>query len=169
MEDNPLFRNQVFPLPDEPSTTTNLTGPEILRAFYRRSGVSYIQIRGKGLFHLGHDTLNLGVPLFNPVGCGCRIYLRIQGDTNLRIAPTDLFRGYPTISLSVDATLFRRNLKPSLYSLDGEGEFLQPVINKKVFLIAFAMVNRLEKVKLLRNFTVADKIKTKTKKIKTPK
>lgn len=118
---------------------------------------------------MGHDTLNLGVPLFNPVGCGCRIYLRIQGVSNLRIAPTDLFRGYPTIYLSVDPTLFRRNLKPSPYSLDGEGEFLQPVINKNLFFTVFGMVNRLEKVKLLRNFTVADKIKTKTKKIKTPK
>lgn len=41
--------------------------------YYRRKGESYIQIEEKGLYHLGHDTLGLGVPEFI-----CETQLRIR-------------------------------------------------------------------------------------------
>jgi hypothetical protein len=41
--------------------------------YYRRKGESYIQIEGKGLYHLGTDILGCGVPEF-----GCDTFLRIR-------------------------------------------------------------------------------------------
>jgi hypothetical protein len=41
--------------------------------YYRRKGESYIQVEDKGLYHLGLDPLQLGVPEF-----GCETKLRIR-------------------------------------------------------------------------------------------
>ena len=41
--------------------------------YYRRKGESYIQVEGKGLYHLGSDVLGLGVPEFS-----CSTQLRIR-------------------------------------------------------------------------------------------
>ena len=41
--------------------------------YYRRKGESYIQVEGKGLFHLGSDILGFGVPEFI-----CETQLRIR-------------------------------------------------------------------------------------------
>jgi hypothetical protein len=41
--------------------------------YYRRKGESYIQVEDKGLYHLGHDVLQLGVPEF-----ACSTKLRIR-------------------------------------------------------------------------------------------
>ena len=41
--------------------------------YYRRKGESYIQVEGKGLYHLGHDVLAWGVPEFV-----CETLLRIR-------------------------------------------------------------------------------------------
>lgn len=155
VEDNHLYQNQRFLLPDTPTSTTNLTGPDILRTFYRNAGASYIQIRNKGLFHLGHDMLNLGVPLFNPVNCGCHIYLRVQKDTNVS-TPTSIFNGSATIALCADTVMFRQNLEPSPYSLDGDGGFQQPAINSSSY---FDVVKRFKKINLLKSLTAVDPIK----------
>lgn len=108
--------------------------------------------------------MNLGVPLFNLVGCGSHIHLHIQKTSEG--GPTDFFNGSPLMSLSVDRPLFRLNCKPSPYSLDGDSRFLVPVINKNLFFTAFNEVNRLKKVKLLRSFASVDKT---IKKVKIPK
>jgi hypothetical protein len=50
------FLGQRFLLPDIASPETfGITGPEAIRAFYRAGGSSYLQIKSKGLFHLGND------------------------------------------------------------------------------------------------------------------
>lgn len=57
----------LFPdlyIPVEPTKVTE---------YYRNKGDSYIHLEGKGLYHLGHDVLNLGVPLFT-----CTTELRIR-------------------------------------------------------------------------------------------
>ena len=102
-----------------------------------------MQIKGKGLYHLGSDCLNLGVPLFDTVGCGCHVRLRIVKTSGK--AP--LFKGSPTLSFFVDKGLFRKNLKPSPYSLDGAEGFVFPKIDKSLFVTAF------DKVQLLKLFT----------------
>jgi len=101
--------------------------------------------------------LNLGVPLFNPVNCGCHIYLRVQKDTNVSRAPTSIFNGSATIALCADTVMFRQNLEPSPYSLDGDGGgFQQPAINSSSY---FDVVKRLKKVNLLKSLSVVDPIK----------
>jgi hypothetical protein len=51
-----IFLGQRFLLPDIASPETfGITGPEAIRAFYRAGGSSYLQIKSKGLFHLGND------------------------------------------------------------------------------------------------------------------
>ena len=99
--------------------------------------------------------LNLGVPLFNPVNCGCHIYLRVQKDTDV-LAPTSIFDGSATLALCADTSMFRQNLEPSPYSLDGDGGFQLPAINSSSY---FDVVKRLKKVNLLKSLTVVDPIK----------
>jgi hypothetical protein len=100
--------------------------------------------------------LNLGVPLFNPVNCGCHIYLRVQKDTNVS-TPTSIFNGSATIALCADTVMFRQNLEPSPYSLDGDGGgFQQPAINSSSY---FDVVKRFKKINLLKSLSVADPIK----------
>jgi len=51
-----IFLGQRFLLLDIASPGTfGITGPEAIRAFYRAGGSSYLQIKSKGLFHLGND------------------------------------------------------------------------------------------------------------------
>ena len=139
-----IFLGQRFLLPEDTSSATHgLTGGEAIRRFYRGAGSSYLQIKAKGLYHLGNDCLNLGVPLFDTVGCGCHVRLRIVKTSGK--AP--LFKGSPTLSFFVDKGLFKKNLKPSPYSLDGAEGFVFPKIDKSLFFTAF------DKVKLLNLFT----------------
>lgn len=139
-----IFLGQRFLLPEDTSLATHgLTGGEAIRRFYRGAGSSYLQIKAKGLYHLGSDCLNLGVPLFDTVGCGCHVRLRIVKTSGK--AP--LFKGSPTLSFFVDEGLFKKNLKPSPYSLDGAEGFLFPKIDKSLFVTAF------DKVQLLKLFT----------------
>jgi hypothetical protein len=100
--------------------------------------------------------LNLGVPLFNPVNCGCHIYLRVQKDSRVPRAPTSIFSGSVTIALCADTVMFRQNLEPSPYSLDGDGGFKQPAVNSSSY---FDAVKRLKKVNLLKSLTVVEPIK----------
>ena len=83
--------------------------------------------------------MNLGVPLFDLVNCGCHVRLRIvkcSGD-----AP--IFKATPRLTLAVDFTLFKKNLKPSPYSLDAAEGFVFPHIDKSLFF------NACHKLKLL--------------------
>jgi len=99
--------------------------------------------------------LNLGVPLFNPVNCGCHIYLRVQKDSNVS-TPTSIFNGSATIALCVDTVMFRQKLEPSPYSLDGDGGFQQPAINSSSY---FDVVKRFKKINLLKSLTAVGPIK----------
>lgn len=63
---------------------------ESIRKYYREKGNSYIQIEGKkgGLYHLGIDPLNLGVPLFEG-----KAYMRIRTSKHINKktgVPTDV-------------------------------------------------------------------------------
>jgi hypothetical protein len=46
---------------------------QTVKEYYRRKGESYIQVEDKGLYHLGTDVLDLGVPEFQ-----CETKLRIR-------------------------------------------------------------------------------------------
>lgn len=59
-----------------------------IRRYYQAKGNSYIQIEKKGLYHLGTDVLNLGVPLFDGK-CSMRIRTSKHIDRKTGV-PTDI-------------------------------------------------------------------------------
>jgi len=65
------------------------------KAFYRDKGNSYIQIGGKGLFHLGENPLNLPVPEINGSIClEVRLYPRgAEGKPYVRVEIALKFKG----------------------------------------------------------------------------
>lgn len=83
--------------------------------YYRTSGVAYIQIENKGLYHTGADPLKLEVPYFS-----CEIKLRIRSTKHKK-------KG---ISSDVTAALQynKRLLIKSPFSLDDNGQ-LPPNMN----------------------------------------
>jgi hypothetical protein len=86
--------------------------------YYRDSGVAYIQIENKGLYHTGEDPLNIGVPYFS-----CEIKLRIRSTKHKKNG----------ISTDVTAALQynKKNIVKSPFSLDG---ILPPSMKKEVHL-----------------------------------
>jgi hypothetical protein len=84
--------------------------------YYRKSGVVYIQIENKGLYHTGEDPLNIGVPYFI-----CEIKLRIRSTKHKKNGIcTDV-----TAALQYD----KRKIANSPFSLDG---ILPPSMKKVV-------------------------------------
>ena len=84
--------------------------------YYRKSGVVYIQIENKGLYHTGEDPLSIGVPYFI-----CEIKLRIRSTKHKKNGIcTDV-----TAALQYD----KRKIAKSPFSLDG---ILPPSIKKVV-------------------------------------
>ena len=84
--------------------------------YYRKSGVAYIQIENKGLYHTGEDPLNIGVPYFV-----CEIKLRIRSTKHKKNGIcTDI-----TAALQYN----KRKIAKSLFSLDG---ILPPSMKKVV-------------------------------------
>ena len=81
-------------------------GDHEIQNFYRNKGCAYIQIKGFGLYHLGEDTLELGVPEFK-VDQEIRIRAKIHSKTKSQFSVTAAFQ-----------PLDIRTLKPSEYSLD---------------------------------------------------
>lgn len=81
--------------------------PDVIRSYYNRKGVDYIQIEGKGLYHTGNDILCLGVPLFD-----CRGRMRIRYKQH----------GSTPMPSSVQAvfTFDRRSLEMSKYDIDNK-------------------------------------------------
>lgn len=88
--------------------------------YYRKSGVSYIQIEKKGLYHTSIDNLHLDVPYFN-----CP-------ETQLRIRSTKHKRK-DGICTDITAALQynKRKLIKSPYSLDPDG-VLPPTMKKSL-------------------------------------
>ncbi len=79
-------------------------------ALYREKGCYYIQISDKGLYHLGQDICNFGVPLFT-----CEQQLRIRTKIHTRKNA----RGFCTLSVMVSCQPKNgKHITPSPYSLD---------------------------------------------------
>ena len=94
-----LFRDEYYECPD--STIARL---------YSAKGCDYIQISGKGLYHLGTDSALFGVPLFS-----CkqkfRVRIKVHGRFNSK--------GFATLSPILSCIPCNiKNLEPSPYSLD---------------------------------------------------
>lgn len=86
---------------------------DTIRNLYRRKGCHYIQIDGKGLYHLGDDPLGLGVPSFS-----CPQRLRIR----CKIHDKKNSRGYANLSVTMATQpISLSQLADSSYSLDGQG------------------------------------------------
>ena len=73
--------------------------------YYREKGTHYISVEGKGIYHVGEDILNLGVPFF--IVPGLRLRTRVT---------KHMKNGSPT-DISTALTFNRRHLDPSPYSL----------------------------------------------------
>ena len=81
--------------------------PTAISEYYRLKGDSYIQIKGKGLYHTGEDPLVLGVPLFTV-------------PTRLRTRMTKHMHKKHKVPTDVTAALvfYRKNLIKSPYCLE---------------------------------------------------
>ena len=85
-------------------------------------------MHGKGLYHLGEDPLNLGVPLFDLTNCDVKLRMVI----NLTEAgiqeegPLKPVRGSVKLSLYIENNNMLQNLERSTYSLDGAEGFFFP-------------------------------------------
>lgn len=83
------------------------------RDLYAAKGCHYIQIEGKGLYHLGTDLLKLGVPEFC---CPQRFRVRIKSHGTKE--------GYMHLSVTVAIQLSNyKRIEPSCFTLDGNGIF----------------------------------------------
>lgn len=84
---------------------------DFISKIYALKGNSYIQIKKKGLYHLGEDTFNFGVPKFSPEYVELRIRCKRRGK-----------KGCCPSSLTISAYI-GGDLKNSQYSLDDETKF----------------------------------------------
>ena len=87
--------------------------PDVIRQNYRDKGNVYIQIKGKGLYHLEEDVCNFGVPMFNPTRAHFRLRCKRRGGKGC--IPSSL-----TLSMWIDGS---DTLLASPYSLDDESKF----------------------------------------------
>jgi len=103
----------------------NFTGTSLVTEFYKGKGNSYIQLKGKGLYHLGEDILNLGVPQFDASNCNIQvrmlIILKPSGlpNKNKPDEPLKLVNGAISLGFNMKRTCLLAGLKKSKYSLDG--------------------------------------------------
>lgn len=84
--------------------------PDTIARLYQEKGCKYIQVHGKGLYHLGEDVCEFGVPLFE---CDqqMRIRTKIHGRNNKK--------GFCSISVTMACQPKHINdLSASPYSLD---------------------------------------------------
>ena len=77
-----------------------------IQNFYKNKGCAYIQIKGCGLYHLGEDPLEWGVPEFK-VEQGIRIRAKVHSKTDSRFSVTAAFQPSNI-----------KTLVPSEYSID---------------------------------------------------
>ncbi len=78
---------------------------DTMATYYKRTGVYYIQIEGRGLYHTGDDILKLGVPLFQ-----CNQRLRIRTSKHKK-------KGVPTDVVG-DINYDKKSLVKSHFDLD---------------------------------------------------
>jgi len=85
---------------------------DTIKKLYRKKGNKYIQISGKGLYHLGKDVCEFNVPEFI-----CDQVIRIRTKIHTRKNK----QGYCSLSVTVSCKPNGfKSLQPSLYSLDSE-------------------------------------------------
>ena len=93
-----------------------------IKNLYRKKGCSYIQIYGYGLYHLGNDICNFGVPEFN-VEQKLRIRIKIHTRKNKK--------GFCDLSVTAACKLKNeKQLTPSNYSLDDVNKLPPSLIYK---------------------------------------
>ena len=100
-EKEEVFSNDVY-IPIEDSTVSS---------YYLQTGVYYIQIEGKGLYHTGVDILDIGVPYFK-----CKQTLRIRTSKHIK-------KGVHTDVVG-DINYDKKSLVESTYSLDDDVSFI---------------------------------------------
>jgi hypothetical protein len=81
-------------------------GEREIQDFYKNKGCAYIQIKGRGLYHLGEDPLEWGVPEFF-VKQRMRIRVKVHSRSDSNLSVTAAFQ-----------PLDIKTLEPSEYSLD---------------------------------------------------
>ena len=99
----PIFRKEIYIDISENTVST----------YYQRSGVYYIQVEKKGLYHTGIDILNLNVPFFS-----CKQRLRIRTSKHRIKALDEKNKRIPTDVVG-DINYDKKTLTLSPYSIDG--------------------------------------------------
>ena len=119
-----------FSLPKTLSTDNPhpFTGSSLIRTHYKEGYNSYIQVQGKGLYHLGEDPFKLGVPLFDLSNCDVKLRMVITlTEAGLqKEEPLKPVRGSVKLSLYIENNNMLQNLETSTYSLDGAEGFSFP-------------------------------------------
>ena len=87
---------------------------ELISELYNKKDINYINIAGKGLYYLGKDIYNLGVPKFNP-----------KASATIRVARTATKKGDITTTTRVFPKIDYKSLEKSPYNLNDT----QSVIN----------------------------------------
>ena len=65
--------------PNNKEYTWYINDQDFVKNNYKDKGNSYIQIKGKGLYHLGNDVCNFGVPEFKPTKTRLRLRCKRRG------------------------------------------------------------------------------------------
>jgi len=87
--------------------------PTTVKDLYASKGCHYIQLEGKGLYHLGMDPLAIGVP---ELRCPQRFRVRIKNHGTKG--------GFMNLSVTAAIQFSNpRQIRPSYFSLDGRGKF----------------------------------------------
>jgi len=132
---DPLYSSCFyFPIPKTLSKDNpyQFTGTSLVTEFYKGKGNSYIQLKGKGLYHLGEDLLNLGVPQFDASNCNIQVRMTIilnpsgLPNKNKPDEPLKCVNGGIRLSFYMQRSSLLAGLKTSEYSLDGAKGFLFP-------------------------------------------
>lgn len=88
--------------------------PDTISRLYRYKGCQYIQISEYGLYHLGEDVCNFGVPLFE-----CNQHLRVRTKIHTTCIKQGINKGYISASVTVAAKPQNiKNLSKSNFTLD---------------------------------------------------
>ncbi len=93
-----------------------LTGATYLHDFYARKNCFYIQVEGKGFYHLQKDIANLGVPQFDP-----DLTLRLRAKTHASI-PVHQYSFFAVIQVN------RRSIRYTKFDLEEKGGRVFPPI-----------------------------------------
>jgi hypothetical protein len=92
-----------------------MAGRNLLYDYYAEKKCYYIQIEGKGFYHLKRDVADLGVPKFNPT-----VELRLRAKTH----GSDNIANY---SFRVVIVSKRETMKESIYDIEGKTKKFPPI------------------------------------------